>query len=37
MLHKNYYIEQEKQEKLLNSQIDREEVLKKTVVGGATC
>ncbi len=25
------------QEKLLNSQIDREEVLKKTVVGGATC
>lgn len=25
------------QDKLLNSQIDREEILKKTVVGGATC
>lgn len=25
------------QDKLLNSKIDRESVLKKTVVGGATC
>ena len=25
------------QDKLLNSRIDREQVLKKTVVGGATC
>lgn len=25
------------QDKLLNSKIDREQVLKKTVVGGATC
>lgn len=25
------------QDKLLNSQIDREEILKKTVIGGATC
>ncbi|MDE6184776.1 MAG: 4Fe-4S dicluster domain-containing protein, partial [Lachnospiraceae bacterium] len=25
------------QDKLLNSKIDREEILKKTVVGGATC
>ena len=25
------------QDKLLNSRIDREEILKKTVIGGATC